>query len=617
MAYFRNICLVEAPQSLVPPIPRFISDAIAVCYLAGAVREEVESIVMPENYFNGAIFDSFDNLLKSRKIDLVGISAMTGGFNNAVKLARMAKTHGIFVAMGGFHPTALPEEVLKLGCVDVVVIGEGEHTFRELVNRGPSKEVAGLAYMADGGVVFTGPRPLITDVDSIAFPMRSIRPKRFGESGSDYSIDTIYTSRGCPWSCSFCANDQMHKQWRGRSPENVVAELAMLHDPKKKKIIKIWDANFLTNIKRAEKICDLLIEQGLTNFSFGSESRVKDIIRAEKILGKLRHVGLNLIGLGIESPNAKTLELMNKKYAHDEIDTAIELMRKHGIKTEGYFVIGHHSETVEDTLIYPEYAQRIGINKPFFMVMTPYPGTQVFREYESQNNILSYDWDLYNNFSPVVKTQHMSRLNLVEMSVYCYLAFSNYHSVLRKNNLHGILVALLSRFFALSMFMKTNKSLSEDDFLDCFHNAFIKFHSKKPFIRKEESYYADKPWKKPITIRLDFAHGKTFDLVFEQQGTTRSMTIGGQQSGESSPGAVINMKDLLSSASSISTDQFISLACTAEIIKHNPQLMFGSFTFMKEHATAFANPKLWQAISSAASLYSSSLLKGRVPAKSH
>ena len=291
MAYFKHICVVEAPQSLVPPIPRFISDAIGVCYLASAVKSKVESIVMPENYFNEAVFDSFEKLLKHHPVDFVGISAMTGGFNNAVRLANIAKKYGIFVAMGGFHPTSLPEEVLSLECVDVVVIGEGEETFRELVIHGPSKKVRGLAYMAGGGIVFTGRRPVIDTIDSIAFPMRGLRPRRFGEKGSEYSIDTIYTSRGCPWTCSFCANDQMHKKWRGRSPENVVEELAMRHHPKIKKHIKIWDANFLTNIKRAEKICDLLIERGLTNFKFGSESRVKDIIRAEKILGKQPETG--------------------------------------------------------------------------------------------------------------------------------------------------------------------------------------------------------------------------------------------------------------------------------------------------------------------------------------
>lgn len=609
MAYFKHICVVEAPQSLVPPIPRFISDAIGVCYLASAVKSKVESIVMPENYFNEAVFDSFERLLKHHPVDFVGISAMTGGFNNAVQLASIAKKYGIFVAMGGFHPTSLPEEVLNLECVDVVVIGEGEETFRELVIHGPSKNVRGLAFMAGGGIVFTGRRPVIDTIDSIAFPMRSLRPRRFGEKGSEYSIDTIYTSRGCPWTCSFCANDQMHKKWRGRSPENVIEELAMLHHPKIKKHIKIWDANFLTNIKRAEKICDLLIERGLTNFKFGSESRVKDIIRAERILGKLRKVGLHLIGLGIESPNAKTLEHMKKNNMLEDVGKAIELCKKYGISTEGYFIIGHHSETVEDTLIYPEYAKSIGLSKSIFMVMTPYPGTEIFREYKNENKIVSYDWDLYNNFSPVVSSHNMNQITVVKMMVYCFISFSGYRSILRKKSVYGIVMELLSRFFTLTLFMKTNKTLTEKVFLDCFHDAFIMFHSRNPSIELEKSSFSEKIWKEPITIRLDLGPKKAIELVFEQHGTKRAMSIIVNKSPSNTPNAVIRMGDLISYSGSLSVDWFISLVCTGEIIRNNQQLMFNSVKFLKQQASLLASPMLWHALGSAVSIYSESLIK--------
>ena len=609
MAYFKHVCLVEAPQSLIPPIPRFISDAIGVCYLASVVKNDVETLVMPENYFNGAVFDSFEKLLKRLPVDFVGISAMTGGFNNAVKLANIAKKHGIFVAMGGFHPTSMFDDVLNLGCVDVVVIGEGEETFRELVIHGPSKEVRGLAYMADGGIVFTGHRSVIDDVDSIAFPMRSLRPRRFGEKGSEYSIDTIYTSRGCPWSCSFCANDQMHKKWRGRSPENVVEELALLHDSKQKKHIKIWDANFLTNIKRAEKICDLLIERGLTNFKLGSESRIKDIIRAERILGKLSKIGLSLIGLGIESPNAKTLELMNKKNTLEDVGKAIELCKKYGIGTEGYFIIGHHSETVEDTLAYPEYSKRIGLKKSLFMVMTPYPGTEIFREYKNENYIVSYDWDLYNNFSPVVRTQNMNQITIVKMMMYCYIAFSSYRNTLRKKSVYGILMDLLNRFFVLALFSKTNKTVTEHVFLDCCHDAFIMFQSRIPIIELENRSFSEKKWKKPIIIRLDFGSKKVIDIVFEQHGIKRTMTILEKKSSKSAPNAIIRMKDIVSYSNSVSTDLFISLSCTGEIVKNSKLLMFNSMKFLKQYATILANPLLWQTLGFALSVYSSSLIK--------
>ena len=114
MAYYKNICLVEAPQTIVTPFPRFISDCVGVCYLAAAVEDIVEYMAMPENYYNERIFESCEQLLKSRSFDLAAISSMTGGFNNAVKLTRIARKHGVTVVMGGFHPTTLPEEALDV-----------------------------------------------------------------------------------------------------------------------------------------------------------------------------------------------------------------------------------------------------------------------------------------------------------------------------------------------------------------------------------------------------------------------------------------------------------------------------------------------------------------------
>jgi magnesium-protoporphyrin IX monomethyl ester (oxidative) cyclase len=491
--------------------------------------------------------------------------------------------------------------------VDVVVIGEGEATFRELVLHGLSKDIKGLAYKDGSGIVFTGERPVIIDVNSIDFPLRSLRPERYGEKGSEYSIDTIYTSRGCPWTCSFCANDQMHKHWRGRSPENVVEELSMLHDPKKKKHIKIWDANFLTNIKRAEQICDLLIEKGLTNFKFGTESRVKDVIRGERILPKLRQIGLHLIGLGIESPHEKTLSLMNKNNNLEEVKYAIELTRKNGISTEGYFIVGHYSETIEDTMAYPEFAKSLGLSKALFMVMTPYPGTKVFHEYQNAGNIVSYDWDLYNNYSPVVKTACMDALTIVKIMAYCTIAFSGYRSVLRRNSKHGILADLLSRLFSFISIMKVNKSLTENEVRNSLFDAFLMYQEKNPVIESEDNSFSKKQWMETIVISLEHSPGKAIDFVFEQHGIRRNMSIVKRDSEIPTPNAVISLDDLIAFSRAVSIDWMIKVFFTGEILKNNPHLLLNSARFVRQLSRLLADRDLWRISRSAVLLYSGAL----------
>jgi len=575
MAYFKHICLVEAPQTIIVPFPRFITDCIAVCYLAAAVEHDVESLVMPDNFYNYGIFDSLRSLLKKSPVDLVAISSMTGAFNQAERLARIAKEAGKFVVMGGFHPTALPEEVLKLSCVDVVVIGEGEETFRELVLKGPSRDVKGIAYREGGGIVFTGQRDIIADIDSIRFPMRSLRPDRYGEKGDAYSIDTIYTSRGCPWSCSFCANDQMHKSWRGRSAENVVEEIALLHDPNNKKLLKIWDANFLTNIGRAEKICDMMIERGLTNFRIMTESRAKDLVRAERILDKLRRIGLSKVGLGIESPSEATLALMNKKNSLDDVARAIELCNKNKIGAEGYFIIGHYTENVQDTIAYPEFARSLGLRQALFMVMTPYPGTGIFKEYKDEGKIRSFDWDLYNNYCPVIETRSMDSGTLIAMLAYCNVSFNRYKSAMKRNTTNAVLINFLIDLFQLTWLMRVNKNLSDKEIQELLYNALLMFLDNKKGEIEQPAASTCKTLQQPIQLRIRHTADKCIDYNLSERAGNRVLTMTTQHSNRPIAGPEIRLEKLIECACAVPMDKLMSLLYRNEWMRNNPGRMTG------------------------------------------
>lgn len=579
MAYFNHLCLVEAPQTIITPFPRFISDCIGVCYLAAAVVDDVESLVMPDNYYNDGIFDSLRELLKKKPVDMVAISSMTGAFYQAEKLSRIAKEAGAFVVMGGFHPTALPEEVLKLGSVDVVVIGEGEETFRELVLNGPSRDVKGIAYREGGEIVRTPMREVIADINSIRFPLRSLRPERYGEKGDAYSIDTIYTSRGCPWSCSFCANDQMHKGWRGRSAENVVEEIALLHDPKNKKLIKIWDANFLTNIGRAEKICDLMNERGLTNFRIMTETRAKDLVRAERILGKLRRIGLSKVGLGIESPSEATLALMNKKNSLDDVSTAIALCRKNGIGAEGYFIIGHYTENEQDTMAYPDFAKSLGLRQSLFMIMTPYPGTGIFTEYKNEGKIRSFDWDLYNNYCPVIETRSMDRDTLVAMLAYCNAAFNGYRTVMKRNTTNKFLLNFMIDLFQFCFLLRVNKNLSHAEIGDVLYGALVRFlDHENGQVELSSPPSSARRLPRPLTLRLRHSKERCIDYILDDRDGKRVMTMierSAETSMPPSPGPEIRLDKLVDCACAVSMDKLMSVLYRNEWLRNNPRRMTG------------------------------------------
>ena len=573
MGHFKHVSLMKAPQYFEAPFPHFISDITEICYLASMIEKDVETVSIPDDYFNSNIFNTFQTFLKNNPNDLVAISSMTGAFNNAMRLAEIAKRHDKYVVMGGYHPSALTEEILKSPFVDAIVIGEGEETLKDLVINGPCKDVKGIAYKENGGIVHTGPRPLISDLDSIPHPLRRIRPMRFGEKGDDYSIDTVFTSRGCPWHCTFCANNLVNQRWRSRSPENVIEELSSLHNPERKKFIKIWDANFLTNIKRVDKICDMMIERGLTNFKLMTETSVSDIVRAEGIMDKLRQIGLNEIGVGIESPNTKTLELMNKKNELGEVSKAIDILRKNRIKSHGYLIIGHYSETVEDTRIYPEFARSLGLNRTLFMAMTPYPGTEIFKDYKKEDRIKSYDYDLYNNFCPVVETEAMDLKTLKKMHTYCFVKYFRFTTGLKRKGTLKIIIHCLKPFLGIYMALRMNKTYTNTDVKDEM------FESLEEFIGKEYSTKYKKSitplnWLKTMTIRIVHSPGRNIDFVIRQEEDMRFLVLKKTCDVGCVRGPVIELDNFIKLMASLFPDKLINVLCKGEIIKNNPSHKF-------------------------------------------
>lgn len=572
MSSFNHICLLKAPQVFSFPHSQDVSDLTEIGYLAAAVKEDVASVSIPVDFYGRNPYKSFFSFLKSNPVDLVGISTMTGAFNNALKLAEIAKKFNKYVVMGGYHPSALPEDVLKSPHVDAVIIGEGEITLKDLVVHGPSGNIAGLVFKENGRTIHNGYRPVIKNLDTVSHPHRKVRPIRFGEPGCDYSIDTIFTSRGCPWKCTFCANDTINKKWRARSPGNVIEEMEQIHDAKQKKLMKIWDANFLTNVKRVNEICDLMIENKLTNFKIWTETRVEDIVRAEGIMDKLRRVGLTHISLGIESPNAETLKLMKKKNTEDACIKAVKILNRHKIKPQGYFIIGHYSETVEDTKRYPEFAEALGLRHSIFMVMTPYPGTEIFNEYKRENKIRSFNWDLYNNFGTVVETRGMDAKTLKKMHAYCYGRFYTRYGFLNQKKSFSMVIPLVQFLLMLHTVFRADKNNSEEEIKDYLFDFL-----ESGCINVDRPYTMKPPWLlrwfKEITIRFRHSPGKNVDFCITQTKNTRRL-MGKRTDDESRVrGITFDLDKIIRLAKKGASEKSTHIACKFEVMKNNPKKM--------------------------------------------
>ncbi|MBI4914452.1 MAG: radical SAM protein [Acidobacteria bacterium] len=417
MVEFDSVALLKANQPIPALMSYGINDLVEVAGLAAAVRELVGDLAIPVGPCDREPLAGFATFARKHQPALVGISTDTCGVSSALAYAEIAKRHGAFVVLGGHHPSALPEQVLASLHVDAVVRGEGEQTLAELVAQGPSERVLGLSYKDGSRIVHNPERPLIEDLDSLPFPLRQLRPPRFGLAGSHYHTDTVYTSRGCKARCAFCANHLVGKRWRQRSIENVVRELASIPPgrQRKPKMVKLWDPNFMNDPERVAELCERIVEADLNRrFRFVAETRVEDIVRGKEVLPLMKRAGFCQLGSGLESPNQATLELHRKGVRVAWIEEASQLLATNDIHFCKFFIIGHPNEGIDDILHYPGFAAAPGYRRQssYFFALTPYPGTAIHEEYHRKGLIASYNWNLYTNYCAVVEPPGIPRQTL-------------------------------------------------------------------------------------------------------------------------------------------------------------------------------------------------------------
>jgi len=186
---------------------------------------------------------------------------------------------------------------------------------------------------------------------------------------------TIITSRGCPFSCIFCSSSQLFgKIWRARSPENVIKEIKLLKNKYGVREIEFLDDTFTLNKKRAERICELLIQQNIS-ISWSCSSRVDTI--NQSLIEKLKKAGCHTIYVGVESGSQEILNIIGKGVTLTQIEKAVNLIKKVNLNSFGSFILGIPGETVKTIKKTINFAKRLSPSFVQFSICTPYPGTKL------------------------------------------------------------------------------------------------------------------------------------------------------------------------------------------------------------------------------------------------
>jgi radical SAM superfamily enzyme YgiQ (UPF0313 family) len=340
---------------------------------------------------------NLENLLHA---DVIGVSTMTSTAPRAFAIADYFRGKGKRVVIGGMHATVAPEETLA-HC-DTVVTGEAESVIVDVME-GLTKDRIVRA-------------PHTDDLDTVVFPDYSLLKTPCREAN-------IMTTRGCHYSCSFCSTSRMFMPYRERSVDSVINELAY-YRKHGFKFVNFQDDNFTGNRKRAKQLLAAMIEKNLVFrdvFFFGRADMVLD----EELLSLLSRAHLRSVLIGIESLNPATLDHIGKKIRLEPLLASIPNLGKYKIKLLASLVLGLDTDGVADIRKAIKFCQDINAFTLQPAVLTPFPTTPVYRQYQEENRMMTGDWQY---FDLMHATFHPKKMTVRELQNEFYNALRRFYS---------------------------------------------------------------------------------------------------------------------------------------------------------------------------------------------
>jgi anaerobic magnesium-protoporphyrin IX monomethyl ester cyclase len=412
-----NVEVVSRLEISTPPL--------GLGYLASVLRENGFKVRIIDDLVEKLGFDEFLRRLRNSRI--VGITSTTPTFNSALNYAKKIKKalKDVFIIFGGVHASFEPERVLQNDFVDAVCIGEGEETIVEVAERIEAEKsldsVKGIYYREEGKIRKNEPRGFIEDLDSLPFPAFDLMPlEKYSVFGERLRQFPVISSRGCPFACRYCSSSLfMGHRFRARSAENVVDEIEWLCEEFNANHIAFSDDTFTFNRERVLNICKEIKRRDL-EITWSCSSRI-DTITAE-MLRIMKSAGCVAIYYGIESASKKILEYYRKKISLEKAMEVVRATKKAGIAVICSFIIGAPTETKREMKETLRFALRLDPDYAQFSILTPYPGTEIYREAKEGNLLLTENFEEYTSGKPVLKTL-VSPTELAKFLRKCYMRF--------------------------------------------------------------------------------------------------------------------------------------------------------------------------------------------------
>ncbi len=348
-------------------------------YVAAALREaghEVDGWGLTD----GRDVTGFLEELRSRRPDLLGLSATTAQFAHVGEIARAAKeVCDCFIVCGGVHPTLAPTCIHEADAVDAIVRGEGEGAMVELAaaletGAGPSG-IAGVWSRRDGAIVENAPRPFIEDLDALPFPDKTCVDYQsiIDRAGG---VNRFVFSRGCTFGCTYCSNRALSRVCQGRyfrqqSPARAIAEIRrdrerfafsrIVIDDDTITLNKAWFYDFFGRYRQEFDV------------PFGCNVRIGTV--DQDMIRLLAEAGCTTVAVGVEHGNeAFRRDVLNRPMTNRQIIEVFDLCHRYGLETFGQAIVGFPHENRRLFLDTVRLCRRLSIRNPI-SIFQPYPGT--------------------------------------------------------------------------------------------------------------------------------------------------------------------------------------------------------------------------------------------------
>jgi radical SAM superfamily enzyme YgiQ (UPF0313 family) len=431
-----NVLLFSMPDSFehTPTLTMRMPNG-ALASLAGNVDPHHHIAVADLVLAQASVPQTVARLVAEHEPDVVGLSVMTFQRKTAQKVIALVRSlrPDATIVVGGYDPSLASDvyEDPAFG-VDVIVRGEGDITFRELLRvleqrshpapgtRHPApglESIAGLSFRDGHRWVRNPARHVSALKDDVRLPDRTSRVLS-GYTMLGRKVDIVETSRGCTYDCSFCSIIEMRgRNFHTWSIERVIEDIRDAHTRGARTIFLV-DDNITLNVARFRSLCDAIIAAGLNGIDYIVQGMTSAIASAGDDLARaMRQAGFRYVFLGIENVLDQDLAFLRAKAKNAQREggkttgsatwRAVELLHRHGMLVVGGLIVGSPGDTRESIEANLAFARQ-HVDWPYIQHPTPYPGTPMTKDFREKNLIVSDAVEEYDGTTAVVRTEHLS-----------------------------------------------------------------------------------------------------------------------------------------------------------------------------------------------------------------